>query len=107
MIKYKVFFHVGEELGLKTGVSKGRAWLDDAGLNVEGPSGVTIPIDDFRSVSMFRLHGLGRVIQIDHVNGRLYVSVVRLMIGQFAFINYFKTGHLFKDLSSVANRSET
>jgi len=30
-MKYKVFFHRGNELLLKTIVSKGRAWLDDVG----------------------------------------------------------------------------
>ncbi len=107
MIKYKVFFHVGEELGLKTRVLKGCAWLDDAGLHVEGPVSDTVGLQDLRSVRMFRLHGLGRVIQIDHANGRLYLAVVRLMIGQFALINFFKTGQMFKDLSSVTNRTET
>ncbi len=31
--------------------------------------------------------GLGRVIRIEHRRGRVFLSVVRLMLGQFAFIN--------------------
>jgi hypothetical protein len=102
MSKYKVFFHVGNELGLKTKALKGRAWLDDSGLHVEGPTSVEIPLRDIKQVKMFRLHGLGRVIQVDYVDGRLFLSVVRLMIGQFAFINFFKTGALFKQLSAIS-----
>ena len=37
MSKYKVFFHIGNELGLKTNVLNGRAWLDNSGLHLEGP----------------------------------------------------------------------
>jgi hypothetical protein len=100
--KYKVFFHRGNELSLKTTVLKGHAWLDDSGLQVEGPEGFNIPICDLQEVKLFRLHGLGRVIQIEHLHGRLFLSVTRLMIGQCAFINFFKTGSLYKQLSSLA-----
>ena len=63
MTKYKVAFHRGSELSLKTKVEK------------------------------------GRVIRLEKRNGRLFITVVRLMIGQFAFINFFKTGSLHQQLS--------
>ena len=91
---YKVFYHSGEELGLKTRVEKGKASLDESALHLEGPHGVSIPLSEISAVKLLRLHGLGRVIQIDHKGGRLFVSVVRFMIGQFATINFFKTGDL-------------
>ncbi len=102
--RFKVFFHDGDMLGLKTRVLKGEAWIDDSGLNVKSsPSGssILIPKRDLIKVDMFRLHGLGRVIQIDHRTGRLFLSVVRLMIGQFALINFFRTGRLHKALSEM------
>jgi hypothetical protein len=101
-MKYKVFFHRGDELSLKTKVSKGRAWLDDVGLHVEGPHGFTIPNGEILEAELFRLHGLGRVIRIEHKGGRLFLSVVRLMLGQFAIINFFRTGALQKQLALVA-----
>jgi hypothetical protein len=101
-MKYKVFFHRGDELLLKTKVSKGRAWLDDAGLHIEGPDGFKIPSGDILEAELFRLHGLGRVIRIEYRGGRLFLSVVRLMIGQFAFINFYRTGTLQKQLASLA-----
>jgi hypothetical protein len=91
---YKVLFHAGEELGLKTRVERGKATLDESALHLEGPNGVSIPLSEISGVKLFRLHGLGRVIQIDHSGGRLFVSVIRFMIGQFATINFFKTGDL-------------
>ncbi len=107
MPKYQVFFHLGDELGLKTRVLKGRAWLDDSGLRLEGAMSLAIPQPDIKQVKLFRLHGLGRVIQVDYVNGRLFLSVVRLMIGQFAFINFFKTGALFTQLAAITNGTTT
>ncbi len=104
--RFKVFFHEGPDLGLKTRAQKGTAWIDAAGLNIESTEGTKVQIAarEIRSVEMFRLHGLGRVIRLDHARGRLYISVVRLMIGQFAFINFFRTGKLRNMLSQIVVR---
>lgn len=99
-MKYTVFYYPGNELSLKTKVLKGRAWLDEIGLQIEGPSPLTVPRSDVLGLELFRLHGLGRVIRLDHKGGRLFLSVVRLMIGQFAIINFFRTGDLHGKLAS-------
>jgi hypothetical protein len=101
-MRYKVFFYRGAELGLKTRVEKGQAWLDHDGLHIDGAGGFTIPCADILGADLFRLHGLGRVIRIDYRDGRVFLSVIRLMIGQFAFINFFKTGSLHKQLATIA-----
>lgn len=101
-MKYNVFFHQGTELGLKTRVNKGQAWLDDAGLHIDGPGGFSIAKDDIVESVLFRLHGLGRVIRLEYRGGTVFLAVVRLMIGQFAFINFFKTGALQQELDSIA-----
>ncbi len=103
---YKVFYHAGEELGIKTRVHKGHAYFDESGLHVRGPESIDLSFGDIHEVTLFRLHGLGRVVKIDHASGRLFVSVVRLMIGQFAFINFFKTGEVYERLRS-RDSSET
>jgi hypothetical protein len=100
---YKVFYHQGPALGLKTHVLRGRAWIDDSGLSIKGPAAaVVIPLTDIEEVEMFRLHGLARVIRVDYKGGRLYLSVVRFMIGQFASVNFFKSGELYRELASRA-----
>jgi hypothetical protein len=103
MTTFKVFFHEGEQLGLKTRVEKGTATVDESSLRIEGPGKPAVSLKDISAVRLFRLHGLGRVIQIDHSQGRLFVSVVRFMIGQFATINFFKTGKLHAILVEAAN----
>ena len=98
--KYRVFFHHGAELGLKTRASKGEAWIDDSALHIKGPTGTTdVAMADLLKVELFRLHGLGRVIRAEHQGGRLYLAVVRFMIGQFASVNFFGTGELHKKLA--------
>jgi hypothetical protein len=104
-VEYKVFFHRGDELSLKTRVTRGEAWLDAAGLHVKGSEEFTIPGRDLIAVELFRLHGLGRVIRVEHTQGRLFLSVVRLMIGQFAFINFLKTGTLYKELLAITSQN--
>jgi hypothetical protein len=100
-MNYRVFFHRGDQLSLKTRASKGRAWLDDVGLHIDTPEGLTIQASDILSAELFRLHGLGLVIQVEYRGGRLFLSVVRLMIEQFALINFFRTGELQKQLASL------
>jgi hypothetical protein len=104
MTTYKVFFHAGDDLGIKTKVDRGTATLDDSILSLDGPNGLRIALRDIHAVKLFRLHGLGRVIQIDHAAGRLFVSAIRFMIGQFATINFFKTGELNERLIAATTR---
>jgi hypothetical protein len=103
MFRYKIFFHVGNELSLKTHASKGEAWIDGSGLNIRGPDDTfLIPSTDIQKVDMYRFHGLGRVIQVDHSRGRLFLAATRLMIGQFALINFFRTGKLYRVLLGIS-----
>lgn len=95
MQRYKVFFHLGEELNIKTRVEKGWAWVDEKGLNVASGT-ETFTISGVSAVELFRLHGSTRVIRVEHSGGRLFLSVVRWMVGQFAVVNFLKTG-AFRD----------
>ena len=105
MKKYKVFFYCGDELTIKTRVSKGLAWVDANGLHIEsGPGIVTVPANEITFVELFRLHGTMRVIRVDHSKGRLFLSVVRLMIGQFAFVNFLATGALKDGVAGLIKR---
>jgi hypothetical protein len=79
------------------------AWIDQSGLHVKGASEVVIPSNNLRSAELFRLHGLGRVSASSITMDELLLAVVRLMIRQFAFINFFKTGQLQKELAAIAS----
>jgi hypothetical protein len=78
--------------------------LDDAGLHIERQDGFTIPNGEILEAELFRLHGLGRVIRLEYRGGRLFLSVLRVMIGQFALINFFQTAALQRLLASAAKQ---
>ena len=93
---YRVMYHVGDTLNLRTKVLEGRAALTQNALTISGPSPVEVPVRELRGAELFRLHGLGRIIRISYEQGTVYVSVVRFVLfgGYFASINFFRTGEL-------------
>lgn len=90
---------------MKTKVARGRAWIDADGLHIDGPSTLRISGADLLSTELFRLHGLGRVIWVEHRHGRPFMSVVRFMVGQFAIINFFQTGRLHEQLVALTPKT--
>jgi hypothetical protein len=104
-MKYNIFFYQGSELSLKTKVARGRAWIDADGLHIDGPSTLRISGADLLSTELFRLHGLGRVIRVEHRHGCLFMSVVRFMLGQFAIINFFKQAKLHEELVALTPKT--
>jgi hypothetical protein len=99
---YRVAYHVGDTLNLRTKALEGRAALTQDALKITGPTPVELPIHELRSAELFRLHGGGRCIRISHERGTVYVSVVRFMLfGYFALINFFGTGQLAHRLQEV------
>jgi len=96
---YRVMYHLGDEIGLRTRVLSGRAALASDTFTIDGPSPVALPLRTLRTAELFRLHGLGRCIRIRHDAGTMYVSVVRFVVfGYFAVINFFRTGELARRL---------
>src|SRR5690348_11131560 len=102
--RYKIVYHRGPTVDLSTRVSSRWLRFAEGAIAVEGKQeAVTIPVAALRSVEVFRLHGIGRMIRIVHGESTLYVSVVRFCIaGRFAVINFFKTAALARRLSSTA-----
>ena len=99
---YRIFFHHGPELGLSTHVEKGT--LDVVGDSIVFSSSgslTRVPIKTISAISMFRLHGLSRVVRVEHDAGSTFFAVTRIMIGQFAFVNFFKTGTLFTQIQAM------
>lgn len=101
---YKVIYHIGEEIGIKTRVLMGTAEIADRSLILKDDGAVSI-IKNVRSVEMFRLHGTGRMIRVIHSEGTLFLAVVRFCLwGYFSMINFFGTGRLYSELSALVER---
>ena len=64
-MRYKIIYHVGNELTIKTKVSSGILTLRDGIAGISGSSELRRSRSpDVTTVEMFRLHGLGRMIKI-------------------------------------------
>jgi hypothetical protein len=105
---YKVIFHSGQTISLKTKVKSGRLPVENGQLKITGNSEIQIHLESAHTVEVFRLHGLGRMIKLVHNDGTLFVSVVRLcLFGRFAVINSFRTRELYRRLDSTINKHAT
>lgn len=101
-MEYKVIYHVGESVGLKTKGDVGRLTLSQEGLRIEGTSPVWVPRDCLSTVELFRQHGTGRMLKVSHKNGTLFVSAVRFtLFGLFAYVNFVKTGKLKRAIEAL------
>lgn len=107
-MSYKVLFHIGEAVDLKTKVAIGRLSLEQDQLLIHGVTDITIPFDALRSVELFRLHGIGRMLKVCHTAGTLFISVIRFnLFGLFAVVNFFATGRLKLELEAVIRERAT
>lgn len=96
---YRVLYFRGDELDLSTKMVSGRAFVRDNRLQIEGASPISIPLPEIRDTSLYRLHGLGRMIRFRCGADQFFVTVVRLnFFGYFAIINFFATSKLFREL---------
>jgi hypothetical protein len=101
-MSYKVIYHVGESIGMKTKGAVGRLSLDEKCLLITGDKGVSIPIESLRSAELFRMHGTGRCLKIGHAGGTLFVTVIRFsFFGFFALVTFFATGTLHEELDEA------
>ena len=93
--KYRIKFHVGSDLNLKTRGFQGEAWIDQTGLKIQGPMGeILVKRQDIQKTELCRLHGIGRVIRIENPTGTVCLS------GS----NFLRTGKLHKALASIAKQ---
>jgi hypothetical protein len=100
-MKYKIIYHDGEELSLKTKVKPGLLTLGESAILIAGPSPLEISFSSISYAVLFRLHGLGQMIKLTHDNRTIFLTVVRLnLFNYFAIINFFRAGELFKQLQS-------
>lgn len=105
----RVLYHQGDAVGLKTKAKFGQLSLADEMLTIDGAAPVSIPIESLRSVELFRMNGLGRMLKVAHEKGTLFVTVIRWSLGDFfAIVNFVGTGRLRDELQTmIAQRQHT
>jgi hypothetical protein len=98
-MRYRVIYHVGRELTMKTRVSSGSLTIQDDVISISASSPVTIPFSEIVSVEMFRLHGLGRMIKLACKERTIFLTVVRINLwGYFIVINFFRARELYETI---------
>ncbi len=104
-MNYKVIYHCGDEISIKTKTKSGRLDLTDKLLTISGKETLSISTEQIKRVELFRLHGLGRMLKIIHNEGVLFVTVVRFFLfDYFAVTNFFKTGKLHQELTALIRK---
>jgi hypothetical protein len=94
-MRYKILYHLGENIGVRTKVRSGVLSLEGRNLIIDGKMPLSIPLNTIRSAELFRMHEVMTMIKLLYNSHTLYVSVPRLnLFGLFVIINYFKTREL-------------
>lgn len=105
-MNYKIIYYQGDSIDSSTEVKSGSCILTDTELQIVGDESISVEFASLIGIDLVRLHGLGRVIRMRHEDGIIFLSVIRFklfrlpLIGQFATINFFRTGQLFSILQS-------
>jgi hypothetical protein len=100
-MRYKIIYHIGEEISIKTKAESGALVWQEQSLLVDGQSSFEVPFSSFSSVEMFRLYGLGRMIKLTCNDRTIFLTVIRFNVaGYFVSINFFKTGALFEKIKN-------
>ena len=101
-----IFCATPEFGGLWTNADPGELTVDAHGLHMTGEMSLSVDFTAIRCVRMFRHCGLCRMIEVIHDEGTLFVAPIRglFFCGCFAWVNFFKTGELFRLLSTEVPR---
>lgn len=101
--EYRIIFHQGDSIDLRTRVESGKAELTSDVLRISGARTFEIPLSSLTEAELFRLHGLGRMIRLSSDIGTLFLTVVRLNLwGYFVVVNFRRTGELHQRLEARA-----
>jgi len=102
-MSYRVIYHVGDAVTLKTRVNSGTLTFDAASIRIAGQNPLTIDFSSVKNVELFRLHGLGRMINLVCTDRSVFLTVIHInLFGYFVIINHFKVGKLCQQLKAYA-----
>ena len=106
-MKYKIIYHVGNELTIKTKADSGYLVFNESSIFISGTSTLEVPYTSMIKIEMFRLHGLGRMIKLVCADCTIFFAVIRLNIfGYFVFIDFLKTGRLYEAINDAMQQAK-
>lgn len=96
MGKYKVIYHIGDTIDIKTKVDSGFVIFEDEKIELRSKTGnVIADFANMTQISLFMQYGVGSMLKTRIDNRTVFLSVVRFCIaGQFAVANAIGTRKL-------------
>ena len=95
-MKFKIIYHVGNEENFDTKFMTGKLSVNQEMLSISGPSPVDIKLSTFKSLEIFRIHGLGSTIEISIQEKKIFITIPHINIaGFYTKSNVIKTVKLF------------
>lgn len=101
-MKYKIFYHFGDELSIKTKVKTGSLLISENNIFLTENNSNIKELDNIVDVELTTIPGSGHCIKICCQDYNLFVSVIRFSLFEsFVLVNYRKTMEVYKKLKSV------
>jgi hypothetical protein len=101
-MKYKVFYHFGNELSSKTKVKMGVLIISENDIYLKESNSNIMKLIDIKKTELITILGGGHCIKIYCLDFSVFISVIRFcLFGSFALVNYYKTMEVYKKLESV------
>jgi len=101
-VKYKIFYHLGDELSSKTRVKTGFLIISEENLYLTESNSHIKSINNIVRVELAKIPGGGHCIKIYCNDCILYISVIRFcLFGSFVLVNYHKTIEVYKKLERL------
>jgi hypothetical protein len=76
----KIIYYQGDSVDSSTEMKSGLLILTEAELQIVGDETISIKLAHLNQVTLFRLHGLGRMLRLSHIDGTLFLSIIRFKL---------------------------
>jgi hypothetical protein len=101
MMTYKIIYHVGDEINIKTRARSGALIWQETSLAITFSPPLEVPFSTVVSSTLFQLHGLGTMVKLVCNDRTIFLSVVRVnILGYFVIVNRRQTRELFEKIQA-------
>lgn len=108
-MSYSIYYHVGDEMDLKSEVHAGEFHLDEEGFRIESENGPAFEAsykEVVGSPQYFRLHFLCRMLEIDSRKGRVFLTTPLVALFDRPIVtNFVQLMDLQKRLNPLVRRA--
>lgn len=101
-MKYKIFYHFGDELSTKTKVKTGSLLISENNIYLTESNSHIEELNNIVNVELTTIPGSGHCIKIYCQDYNIFVSVIRFcLFDSFVLVNYRKTMEVYKRLERL------